>query len=344
MVSYAQGFNSYVGIGVQGSALTTNVASTAFQTFNSETLKENKPSFQKVIGLKNTRDYTLVQRGRRNVSGAINYPLIPDEAGTGLLIAMLMGNNNTVATTDTSAYTHTFSQMREATTADKPAYGATLDILRGSVDNTLLMAYAGCFLNKWTLGVKGDGGIVECSADFVGAKEILTAPTIDTPTYSTKKPFEGWQATLKLGSSIGSVSTISNVQDINVSINNNLKMLPSQNGSQYPVACQYGPFDVMMDFSMNLMESRTIYDYFTGQTEIAAQLILTSDQLAGAATAYYSLQIDLPRVIVVGDVPNVSGPNEIPHKVQIQAVKQPTSTVYTTKITVVNTQSGTYAV
>lgn len=343
MPNFAQGFNNYVGTGVQTSALTTPQAAAQFQTIFSESLKKNQPGYQRVPAARFGREFTMVQRGRSDISGGINFPLIPDEAGAGIWLAMLMGNNNSVTTTDTSAYTHVLSQMREQTAADKPAYGSTIEVLRGSVDNTLLTSYIGCFLNKYSLSIKNDGGVVEGNAEFVGAKEVIQ-PTISTPSYSTKKPFEGWQTTISYGSNLGSLSTISNFTDANVSISNNIKMLPSQNGSQLPVAASYGMLDAMLDFTMWLQEDVTFYNYFINQTTFAVRLKITSDELAGASSAYHSIQFDFPAVMMVGDIPNLSGPDAIPHKVSLQAFKGTGSYAYTAKVTVVNKTSGAYSV
>ena len=343
MPNVAQGFNSYAGFGVQTVALTTPATPTAFQQFSSESIKENKKGYSTVPSIRFSRDSVLIQKGQRDVSGSITYPLIPDEAGAGLLFAMLMGNNNTVSTTDTTAYTHVFNQLRETTPADKPAYGATIHTLRGSFDNTLLMQYIGCFLNKLSIGVKGDGGIIEATADFVGAKEALSAPTIDTPNNSTKAPFEGFHAVISYGADLGTLAQLSQFQDLTVSINNNLKMLQT-NGGQYPFAVNYGGFDSTLDFTMYLLEDLTLYNYFKNQVPLAVRLKITSDQLAGATTAYNSIQIDLPKCIMLGDVPNVSNMEAIPHKVTLQALRGTGSYQYTAKVTVVNTQSGVYSV
>jgi len=343
MPNVAQGFNSYVGVGVQTAALTTPVSPTAFLQVTSESLKENKKGYSAIKTLKFSREAGVVQKGPKDVSGSLTYPLIPDEAGAGMFFAMLLGNNNTVSLSDTTAYTHVFNQLRETVTADKPAYGATINILRGSVDNTLLMQYMGCFLSKLAINVKGDGGIIDATADFVGTKESQTASTLDTPTFSSKSPFEGWQAALSYGPDLATLAQISQYQDLTLSINNNLKMLATNN-SQYPFGVNYGPLEAMLDFSMYLMDDLTLYNYFKNQTELAVRLKITSNQLAGAATAYHSIQIDMPRCIMLGDVPNVSSHEAIPHKISLQALKGTGSYPYTTKITVVNTQSGVYAV
>lgn len=339
MADFAQVYRSYVGFGVQASALTTSVAATAFQTISSCSVRENRAGRKWIKGIRKNQDMTIPVRGTLDVSGSISGPLVPDEAFGGIVLAMLFGNNNAVSGSAGAGYTHTFSQARVGTVADYPAYGATIEALIGGADATLMRDFIGCFVKGYTLTLGKDGAI-ECQVEWVGIKET-DGDTASTPTYSTKLPFEGWMGDLKLGAAIGSVASVE-FQSATLKIDNGVKLVPGLNG-RYSIGRTYGPIQASLEFEMDLREDLTVYNYWKNETERAARLLITHDQLAGGSSGVYSLQFDLPRVIFDGDVPNIEGEAEIKHKVTMKAGYDPTTTK-TISAVVVNSQSGVYAV
>jgi len=339
MADFAQVYRSYVGVGVQGAALTTSVAATAFQSIDACSVRENSPGRKLIKGIRKNQDMNLALRGSRDVSGSISGPLVPDEMFDGILWALLLGNNNAASGSSGAGYTHTFSQARPATVADYPAYGATLEALIGGTDTTLMRDFVGSFVKSVTISGQKDGE-VKVSVEIMGVKEV-TGGTVSTPTYSTKLPFEAYMADIKLGSVIGSVSSVE-CKSFTIKIDNGLKMVPGLNG-RYAIGRTYGPITTSFEFEMDLREDLTVYNYWKNDTTMAAQLVLTHDQLAGSSSGVYSLKIDFPTVIFDGDVPNIEGEAEIPHKVSMKPFYD-SVTGKTLSVVVVNSQSGTYSV
>ena len=68
----------------------------------------------------------------------------------------------------------------------------------------------------------------------------------------------------------------------------------------------YGALDALLDVTMYLEEDLTLYNYFKNQVPLAFRLKITGTDLAGASTAYHSIQFDLPKCIMVGDTPQIS--------------------------------------
>lgn len=337
MAEYAQASRGYVGFGTQASAQGTGVAATRFQTVTDVSLKENRPGASIYKGIRRQQDMNLALRGGIDLSGSIKGYLIPDEAFGGIVFAHLLGNNNTVS--GSGPYTHTFSQSRVGTAADMPSYGSTIEVLLGSTDNTLLRDMVGCFLKKLTLSSDSQDAAVLVDTEWVGTKQV-DGDTNSSPTYSTKSPFEGWMASIELGSAIGSTAAVE-AKKFNFSVDNGVSVTKTLNG-RYPIGRVYGDLAATLSFEQDLKESLTIYNYFKNETEIAAKLILTHDAIAGGSTPY-SLTVNLPRLRMLGDPPSLSGSAEIPFTINLQALYD-SVTSKTLDIVVVNSQSGTYAV
>jgi hypothetical protein len=340
MAQYNQAWKSYIGSGTQGAALGTKVAATKFQTFTSESLKTDRAGRKVEPGLKRLQAPSLAVQGSEQVSGSITGPLMPNEAMVGLWLAALFGNNNTVTGGATTGYTHVFNMPALATEANYPQYGQTIELCRASIDNTCLWQYIGMFAKSLTLNIKKDS-VITYAIDWVGRSEE-TAGTLGTPTYGANlRPFEGSMADLKIATLIGSAASVE-FTECNIKIDIGAKMIGNNNG-KYPVGRVFEPPVVTLDFTYFLKESLTIYNYLSGNTEIAAKLILTHSQLAGSSSGVHSLEFWMPRLIVTGDTPNISSGAEVPHKVSLTALYDSTESYYI-KATSVNGESGTYAV
>ena len=341
MAQLTQGWRGYAGFGKQTS-IGTSVAATKFQTINPNvSMVETRAGRTRIQAIRKTQDFAVATRGRIGTQGSISGPLMPDEAFQGFCLAMLMGNNNAVSTVDTSAYEHVFSQPTPTTTAHYPQAGATMEILPGGSSATTLRDFVGTFAKSMTLKGSMDGGVIDVDFEMVGVRQD-DAGTVSTPTYSTKPPFEAWMMDLKIGSDLGSLSSVELI-DFSIKIDNGVKMLPALNG-RTPVDRSFGDFDAQLDFTMWFREDLTIYNYFKNETEMAVSFVITHDSLAGASSAVYKLKFDFPRVIFDGTPPNLDSMEEIKHKVTMKALKGTGSDAYTVKITSVNTESGTYAV
>ncbi len=340
MTELAQGYRGLFGFGKQ-TAIDTGVAATAFQTiYPSVSLQENRPGRTRFVGIRRDQNYQHSTKGPINVSGSVSGPLIPDEAFHGIVLAALLGNNNSVSGSATVGYTHVLSQPTPTTTANYPAAGATLELNLGSSGVTLHRDFIGCFLSKYQISGK-ENGPVDVVTDWVGRSQT-DGDTVASATYSSVPAFEPYMATLSIGTSLASMSTVE-ITDFNIAISNGVKMLVSH-ATRYPIDRAFGLIDAILEFGMYLREDLTIYNYFKNETEMAVKLVLTHTTLAGSSSGYHTLQFEFPRVIFIGDPPNLNNTDEIKHSVKMQALKGTGSDLFTVKITAINSQSGTYAV
>ena len=341
MAELAQGYRGYAGFATQTADLVTGVAPAKFQTITKFGLKEERQNRDRIAGIRKNQGYNLATKGRISASGDISGPLIPDEAFQGYLLAQFMGNNNAVSGSGTVGYTHVFSQPTITTTANYPAYGSTINSNKGGTDTTLVSDFLGMFCNKLQYSFPEQGAQCDVTAGFVGTKET-TGGTLASPTYSAIPPFESWMLTLSIGADLSSMSAVE-IFDANVNLSNGAKMLPSTT-SRYPAVRGFGLFDHTLDFSMFLRADLTVFNYWKNETEMAVKLVATHTTLAGGSSGYYTLQFEFPRVIFIGDVPNIEGAEEIKHKVSMKALQGTGSYAYSCKITSINSESGTYAV
>lgn len=340
-MGYAQPWSGSVGFGKQASALATLAAATQWQAITSESMKMPHAGRKFEKAIRRGQDPTLAMKGILSTSGNISGPLIPDDFFQGRLWACLLGNQNSVSTVDTSAYLHTFLEPRVGTPADWPAYGETIEINRGSYDNTLLFQFIGSFVKSVTITVPKDGAVT-VDTEWVGCKQA-TAGTYATPTFSSKNPFEGWMADLKVGANYAGLASI-DFETVKIKISNGVSMRQGLNG-RYPNGRSFGEhLESEIEFTYSLQESLTQFAKIFADTENALSLTLTSDQLAGAASAYYSLQFIFPRVIFPGDEPGLSVGETIPHTMKaVAGYGSDGSASYMVKVLSQNTQSGTYA-
>jgi hypothetical protein len=114
---------------------------------------------------------------------------------------------------------------------------------------------------------------------------------------------------------------------------------------RYPNGRSFGQnLEAEIEFTYSLQESLTQFSKILADTENALSLTITHDQLAGATSAYYSLQFIFPRVIFPGDEPALATGETIPHSMKaIAGYGSDGSTSYMVKVLSQNTQTGTYA-
>ncbi len=104
MAEFARPWQGSFGVGTQGAAIGTLVAATKWQAIDSESLKEDRGGRQAIKAIRRNQDLVLALKGKRQVSGSVSGPLIPDDAFTGLILAQIFGNNNTVTGAGTTGY------------------------------------------------------------------------------------------------------------------------------------------------------------------------------------------------------------------------------------------------
>jgi len=199
-----------------------------------------------------------------------------------------------------------------------------------------LKDFAGCFLSKLTLNMPADD-IVTWAMDLVGVS-MATAGVISAPTYTTENPYEGFHVDLQLGSAIGSTAT-TEAKDIVWSMDNQIKMLPKLN-SQAPVGRVLGNRIVECSFTSNLKDF-TLQNLYKNNTTQAAKIIITHTALAGSSSGFFTITINMPNIVFLGDEANLNNSQEIDQPIRFQAIHDATAG-YQIQITAKNSETGVY--
>jgi hypothetical protein len=342
MVALLQGYNGYIGFGVQ-SALGTAVTPTVFQHVEAGvTLKENQPGRAVVPGIIKGRRFVTTKLGNIEGSGAIPMILRPDDYAFGRMWADALGSNNAVSGDAADAYTHTFD---EGSNAQLPVYGLTIEEFLGGAATTALKKNIGCFIKKITI-VKAENEIIRCNVEWIFVKEELTG-TIQTATYTTEAPFENWMACLKIGATIGAVAAV-DVKEWTFEYDTMAKLIHQDCGAtngRYASVVSYGVPVINVSFNKVAQEDyQTIYNYFKNGTENAMQLNIKHTALAGSnANSEYEKTISLPKVVWLGETPNLDGEEDLNQVGSVQALYDATETK-TIQVVVKNSESGVYTV
>jgi hypothetical protein len=342
MAATLQGYNGYIGFGVQ-SVLTTAVTPTVFQHVEAGvTLKENQPGRAVVPGIIKGRRFVTTKKGNISGDGSIPMILRPDDYAFGRMWADILGSNNAVSGDAADAYTHTFG---EGTNAQLPAFGLTIEEFLGGAATTALKKCIGAFVKKITI-TKAEDDVIKCAVDWIFVKETLTG-TIQSATYTTEAPFENWMATVKIGATIGAVAE-SCVKDWTFEYDTMVKLIHQDCGTtngRYASVVSYGVPVINLSFNKVLDEDwQTIYNYFKNNTENAVQLNIKHTALAGSnAGSEYEKTISLPKVMWTGETPNIDAEEDLNQPMQLQALYDATETK-TIEVVVKNSESGTYSV
>jgi hypothetical protein len=344
----AQGWSSYIGFGTQTVNQFTAADPTIFQEFNAdESMQEVEPDKAAVAGgIRYSQNKVTVRRGKKSVEGSSGTGfLYPNDYYFAKIYAAILGNNQTVSGDATTGYTHTFNEP--TTKAQFPQYGETIEVLRGAeatvgVANENLFKYIGCFANTVTLTLPENDN-VSLAAEWIGIKEEYNATPNVTPTFSEVPQIESWQAVIKIGNTLGTATQIK-YSDATFSINKNVVLTPD-GSSQYPDCAVFDKPDYTIQLNQITTDliASGLYGAWKNNTDQAMIIELTSDSLAGTSSGNYKVTINIPRVTLLGDTPNVSGTQQFMTPVRFQALEDATEG-YTVQIQVVDAVAGTYDV
>lgn len=340
-MSYARGNQGYVMLSSAQSAIGTKATPVYTGTIAAgEDLKLVKPGKQVLVDrIRHNVAPTVVQSGKIHTEGTLTYDLIPDEA-LGINLAMIAGSNNTVSGNASVGYTHTFNFWSGCN--DFGSTGITIQKLVGGCTNAMLADFIGTFANTFELTVPEDG-VCTYAVGYMGIKNAFAGSTLATPVYSSVSPFEGWMATLSVGSLIGSVAAIA-IKSCKLNIENNLQLLMDHNASnQYPSAVVPQSRKVTLEFEVSQEDSLTLYNYFLNDTKNAVQLTLTHSALAGSSSGAYSIVFKLPVVTWLGQEPTIDSADVLKGTYSMEALYD-SVTGYDVQAVVVNSQSGVYTV
>lgn len=334
----ALAWNGYMGRGTQ-SAIGTGVVATDFQQVYTSGVKKNRPDKALKPTIRRTRGKTIVVKGNSSVGGPISGPLIPDEIFQAIGWADLMGGNNAVSGDATTGYTHTFDEPASA--SDYSTAGVTIEANKGSSGTELMFDYIGSFLKSLELTFP-ESGEVTWAAEYVG-KDEESGGANSSPSYSTVNPFETCMVDIQIGTTISS-TTSTTFKSGNWKYDNGVAMNYAGN-SCTPVAATYAPIPIVNGtINKDLEEDLTEYNYWINDTDIAMKIVITHTELAGSSSGEYSLTINMPRVQVMGDSPELGSAEEIPQLILNYEALQHESLGYTCQVVIVNSESGTYSI
>jgi hypothetical protein len=181
--------------------------------------------------------------------------------------------------------------------------------------------------------------------EIVGIKETGGA-TIQTASYAVENPFESFMAEVLIGANLGAVAAVP-VKDFTYEYDSGVELI-QQNSSangRYASCISWGKPVINVSFNKLVEDDfNTIYDYFKNDTENAVQLKLTHPELAGSASGFHALTINLPRVFWLGDTPGIDNQDELTMAMRLQAIKEIVSYNYTQEVVVTNSEAGVYTV
>ncbi len=178
--------------------------------------------------------------------------------------------------------------------------------------------YRGCKINQMVLNCSV-GDPLTATFSFLGKDELTeqAAPTT-VGTISSLNPLTFDEGTLTIDGNTQEVAGFS------ITINNNLKEDKGALGSRYRVAIPRSGFrDVTGTLNLEF-DDLGMYNKYTGGTETGLKLRFIADDLVGAGTQAYELQIDCPRIVFTGTTPVVGGPDLIYHDMPFVALHDST--------------------
>jgi hypothetical protein len=301
----AQGWSSYIGFGTQTVDQFTAADPTIFQEFNAdESMSEVEANKGAVTGgIRYSQSFVTVRQSKRSVEGS---------SGTGFLypndyyFGKIWGailGNNQTVSGDATTG-YTHTFIEQTSQSESPQFGETIEIMRGG-EITLSAANENLF--KY----------IGCFANTV----TLSLPEDDN---------------INLAAEWVGIATFSIAKEV---------VLTNDGSSRYPDCPVFGKpvYTVELNQITTEMISSGLYGAWKDNTDQAMIIELTSDQLAGTSSGVYKITINIPRMTILGDTPNVSSSQQFMHPVRFTALQDETEG-YTVQVQVVDAVPGTYDV
>lgn len=201
------------------------------------------------------------------------------------------------STTQVAPFQHVYARQQVAVL---PTYTWWFD------KNPKYQLIGGSMINKLDLDLKAKS-LVECDTEWEGITYDDSQGIVETPSFSTLKPFVFSQAVINVDG-----SPVAGYDNLKISINNMVKADHTLTSSKYPTKIYAEGFDVQVSAEL-FFEDTTQYQKFLAGTTAHIQVVITSGELVGGLIPY-SLTLDLPLVFYKSApiyIPS-SGPLKIP--------------------------------
>ena len=313
------------GIGAQLGIVTettygTAVTVTRFYEFNNENLKYEKKT---VVGMGLRAGGQLPRSQRRVVtttSASGDFELDLPTRGLGLLLGHSTGTLASPVTTSTGVYTYTF------TLAD--SYGKSMTVEAG------VPQYGGTVLSKKLAGAKVSQFELSCANGDIAKGKFSIDASVFTMTGSPATASYALQGSVfhfAQGAITIDGSSVANIKDFTVTVNNTLKTDRFNLGALGVKAEQtIGGFRTISGSMTAEFTDSVLLNKFL--TDSSAGIVVTFTGSTIASTYKETLSITIPAAKFNADTPNVSGPGVVDLAMTFDAfddgTNQPMTIVY----------------
>jgi len=313
------------GIGAQLGIVTettygTAVTVTRFYEFNNENLKYEKKT---VVGMGLRAGGQLPRSQRRVVtttSASGDFELDLPTRGLGLLLGHATGTLASPVTTSTGVYTYTF------TLAD--SYGKSMTVEAG------VPQYGGTVLSKKLAGAKVSQFELSCANGDIAKGKFSIDASVFTMTGSPATASYALQGSVfhfAQGAITIDGSSVANIKDFTVTVNNTLKTDRFNLGASGVKAEQtIGGFRTISGSMTAEFTDSVLLNKFL--TDSSAGIVVTFTGSTIASTYKETLSITIPAAKFNADTPNVSGPGVVDLAMTFDAfddgTNQPMTIVY----------------
>lgn len=286
----AYGMGGALGITMQQSFGTAYTTGMKFQPFISESLNESIPPIV-VEGIRGIYDEGDSLEGAHEISGDVNFEV--DPCMIGYFIKGFCHSTSYDTTTVTSYYyKHEFMPAPTDFDAMSAVPPMTMEAYR---DAGSAFQYYDCCIN--TLAFEfAHGALLKCTASVVGAN--FTMASKQTASYEPFSEFTWDQTSISIAG-----AAIDEIQDLTVTLNNNLETVGTIDGTKYPNRIQRAGKRTLEISGTILFISEAEANIFRAQTE--RRLVITTQQGCNAIT------MDIPSMRYSAFPVNMGSPGKI---------------------------------
>lgn len=327
-----KGYDSVIGFGIFTGTAIVSTNATEFIFVDSATFSRDQ-TVQQVEELGFTsRSMRRMEFGDVTASGSIT-KTIDTENGYGLYQSLLAGSVTT-ASVSSATFSHTFSEGDEVLESGGNLVRLYAEVSPGGKSITTRI-WGNGIVDSYSISAS-PGSLPKETWGFRFSDHTAVRNSITAVSLVTAPPVQYNKISVKLGATITAVS-ITCVQDITLSINNNVLENRSLCNTTTVKNFEYGKKEVSGSFNM-VFEDYTYYNNFVNNTSTAIQILMESTEVTSLTN--HSIQIDMPECFYQGAHPNIDGANSIIIQPINFIANYGSNAGYQIKITVINSQTA----
>jgi len=295
----ALGINAHVGY-AEEVTYGTWVAPTNFLNTTSESMKLTQP-YTPITVLGNSYHQNYVN-GKRSVGGGVDFPADFNRS-TAIWFKHALGNVvSTAVSGNASAYNHYITASGTVPTA------LSLYVDRDANTIGTAYGYAGCNVSDIKITIDTDA-VVKGAVTLVGQNEQNVSYV--NPSGIANPHFITWDETFVPTLTSSGVAVFSGVQihSLEIDIKNSLNENRYSLGQVTKTGLGLGGVRSVEGSMVIEFSQSSQYGYFQNGNEISGNFALTGPLISGSA--YYSMNIDLPRMKITGDTPVAGSEGEL---------------------------------